>query len=84
MYVIRVYGSGSDTNIHKNADTDRFVPADRCTWDIEPSSDGTGYSISRVVFYDGAGANGDGISATNNSFQFGYIGKSGRFVGMSE
>ena len=63
-------------------DTDgRIYPADRCTWTERYDEARQQYIILSPQFY------GLGASATNlddSDTQLGYIGKSGRFVGISK
>ena len=66
-----------------------IYPADRCTWVQEPSSDGGGYAITSATFYNG---NDDGTELRTSSIpgahvgpvRLGYIGKSGRFVAITD
>ena len=58
-----------------------LFPADRCTWRQETTSGG-GYSIDVVLFYPG-NTNATDLTGTNLSNRLGYIGKSGRFVAIS-
>ena len=78
MMVIR---SGTNGNI---------FPADRCTWAQSAQAAGdSNYSIENAVFYPGASVNnvlGITTAATHIPIgepELGYIGKSGRFVGMT-
>ena len=78
MMVIR---SGTNGNI---------FPADRCTWAQSVQPDGTSnYSIENAVFYPGASVDGvlgltsPATHVTIGNPELGYIGKSGRFVGMT-
>ena len=60
----------------------RIHPADRCTWtqnNMTPGGPAESYVISNVEFY---GLGTSPVPVTNA--QLGYIGKSGRFVGISE
>ena len=61
-----------------------YLPADRCTWRIAETTGG-GYSISNVAYFDGNAAAGQDLSTSNTNIsasilRFGYIGKTGRFV----
>ena len=66
-----------------------IYPADRCTWVQEPSFDNRGYAVTEATFYTG---NNDGTLLTSTSIpgahvrdvRLGYIGKSGRFVAMTD
>ena len=87
MYVVRWQNLGSATIEHTGVGAVRYFPADRCTFEIaNVSNDGIseGYEISQVIFYSG---NHDGIQlgvgAGVGRATYGYIGKSGRFVGLS-
>ena len=75
MYVIRGQLDTAFEGIE--ADTEFSFPADRCVWEIDSDSTG-GYSITKVRFF-GNGA----TSAPVSSATFGYIGKSARFVPIS-
>ena len=67
---------------HTNATGVKTIfPADRCTWQ-QVDSTGSGYSIDVVRFYPGD-TNATDLSGTNLSNMLGYIGKSGRFVAIS-
>ena len=55
-------------------------PADRCTWQSTYSSTTDQYEISSPLFYNGSSATGVSLGT---AVQLGYIGKSGRFVGIS-
>ena len=57
-----------------------IFPADRCTW--RQVDDTNGYSIDVVLFYPG-NTNATDLTGTNLSNRLGYIGKSGRFVAIS-
>ena len=71
-------------------------PADRCTWQQEASANGNGYTVSNVTYYPGVAVNqaetGDNpatLNETNDGIQLqnavlGYIGKSGRFVAITD
>ena len=88
MYVIRWQNLGSQTIEHTGVGAVRYFPADRCTFEIAPTGpveNRTGYEISQIIFYSG---NHDGIQLGVGGgvgrATYGYIGKSGRFVGLSE
>lgn len=57
----------------------RTFPADRCQWIIEDSTDGVGYAISNARFHPNTGA----LETITNP-RFGYIGKTGRFVPVTD
>ena len=65
-----------------------IFPADRCVWSQTPSADGRGYTIENAVYIPGALAEVGGDPANQEhpitDPVLGYIGKSGRFVGLSE
>ena len=66
---------------HTNATGARTIfPADRCTW--QQVDDTNGYSIDVVRFYPGDAAATD-LSPDGTSNMLGFIGKSGRFVAVS-
>ena len=92
MYVIRWHNLGSANIQHTGPGVVRHFPADRCTWEIQDAPDSYGYEIAGVIFYDGASTSGTpAIGGTQlpigpgaGRATFGYIGKSGRFVGMTD
>lgn len=55
-----------------------IYPADQCTWKQADSSSGSGYTINTAKFY----GTGSGVAITGPSL--GIIGKSGRFVKISD
>ncbi|MBC6414677.1 MAG: hypothetical protein GDA45_07360 [Chromatiales bacterium] len=60
-----------------------LFPADRCTWQQIDSTLPSGYSIQNARFINtGGGATTNAVTLTNATL--GYIGKSGRFVAISE
>ena len=63
------------------SDNKTIYPADRCSW-RQGDSTGSGYSINTVMFYPG-NAGAENLSGSNTSNMLGYIGKSGRFVAIS-
>ena len=66
---------------HTNATGVRTIfPADRCTW--QQVDDTNGYSIDVVRFYPGD-TNATDLSGSGLSNMLGFIGKSGRFVAVS-
>lgn len=73
-----IQGSFSSTTGSFTANTTYTFPAEDCVWEQADSSDGTGYTISEAFYikktYD------DEISNP----RLGYIGKSGRFVPISD
>ena len=58
--------------------TTTIYPADRCTW--TEHSDANGYHIEAPMFVTDSAA---AIGATGDTIELGYIGKSGRFVSVS-
>ena len=67
----------------------RIYPADRCAWNDVPSSDGRGYTIADAIFYTGGtqpGANNtvNPLTISIEEAVLGYIGKSGRFVPITD
>ena len=84
--VIRYTNLATGVVAHTNTGATRYFPADRCTYNISQVENG--YEISNVFFYPGAGTSVDGIelvsgTSTSGEVTLGYIGKSGRFVAMS-
>ena len=70
-----------------NFEGTRYLPADRCLWEQVSDSDG-GYSVENVRFFAGNNANGvlfatTGTGTINYNTRLGYVGKSGRFVPIS-
>ena len=61
-------------------EVENIYPADRCTWQQEPSVTGRGYFILGARFFNGMDATGFDI----HDALLGFIGKSGRFVAISE
>lgn len=69
-----------------------IYPADRCTWQIRTDPDGNGYNIHNVRFYPGSAGTGtdpaDGhiqiTTGTDYTARLGLIGKSGRFVPITD
>ena len=84
MYVIQVTGSDAIAGINKTATNTVILPADRCTWtDAGYIAADNQYAISNVNFYPG-NAGSVSVTGSNTDVQLGYIGKSGRFVGISD
>ena len=90
MYVVRWQNLDTNNVIeHTAGGAVRYFPADRCTFKIAPVLDAndlqTGYEISQIRWY---GGHQDGVAlpvgAGVGRGTYGYIGKSGRFVGLSE
>ena len=67
---------------HTDASNNRTIyPADRCSW-RQGDNTGSGYSINTVMFYPG-NASAENLSGSSTSNMLGFIGKSGRFVAIS-
>ena len=73
------------------ADQTYIFPADRCTWQQAASADGRGYSISQAHFWPGVAVTQPGTAGgpTQDAVQLsnevlGVIGKSGRFVAITD
>ena len=91
MYVIRidVTTNTATGGFTYAAGTQHVFPADRCTWVQNQTA--TGYRVDDVGFY-GLGANAavfdtpsiTGGSNNASNIVLGYIGKTGRFVAISE
>ena len=62
----------------KSATTGVIYPADNCTWIEAASSSGNGYTINTANFY------GTGAAVAIANPVLGFIGKSGRFVKISD
>ena len=85
MYVIEVRGSDAIAGINKTATNIVHLPADRCTWEQSYSAADNQYSIAQVRFWPGAGTDAQiSVTGTNTDVALGYIGKSGRFVGITD
>lgn len=55
-----------------------IYPADQCTWKEAASASGYGYTINTAKFY------GTGVAVAISGPILGIIGKSGRFVKISD
>ena len=89
MYVIRYYNKTGGTISGFVNDSTHYIPADMCTF-LTSDTAGGGYNLTGVKFYTGhaAGVVLSPLADDNNNATFvkvtlGYIGKSGRFVAMS-
>ena len=75
-----------DTDIP--ATTVTIWPADKCTWTQTNSADGEGYLVENAIFWPGVQVTiGTNVSADGirlNNTRLGFIGKSGRFVAISD
>ena len=76
----------TNTNAFVSGDT-RIFPADRCVWEQVDDTTG-GYSIDNVAFVGLTHSTVGGTNVTGRyiqltAAQLGYIGKSGRFVAIS-
>ena len=79
MYVIRAQNSAAEGVPAATGTTFNIFPADRCTWQQTYNSTGKYYSISNARFF------GNGTTAvTLTSAELGYIGKTGRFVPITD
>ena len=90
MYVIEAnIRAGNITNAGLVANNIYYLPADRCFW--QQGEVDNGYVISDVHYNSGLAAGGTtgpitlagGTGVTENLFRLGYIGKSGRFVAIT-
>ena len=62
-----------------------LYPADRCTWTLTYDNSTQQYDINTAIFYTGAGsATAAHTIDLGSDVTLGYIGKSGRFVGITE
>ena len=65
-----------------------LFPADRCVFRTEFNDTANAYETTGVLFYPGApnpdGAEFETVSATGIKTRLGYIGKTGRFVGITD
>ena len=89
MYVIRYYNKTGGTVSGFTNDSTTFIPADMCTFTTTATAAG-GYELGTVTFYTGHAAGvalsplaDDNSNATFVKVTLGYIGKSGRFVEMT-
>ena len=63
----------------------RTYPADRCVWQTSQIPNRNGYEVHDVVFYTGAtNATNAPVTIQLDDAELGYIGKSGRFVKITE
>ena len=76
--------------VNGGANIGRLYPADRCTWTHTYNSATEQYDVNGAVFYTGATnvvsgqPNAPLTIDLGSNVTLGYIGKSGRFVGISE
>ena len=63
-----------------NSPQNTLYPADRCTWTHRYDAVTRQYDIDNGMFYPGNAA----AISLENDITLGFIGKSGRFVGISE
>lgn len=90
MYVIQYYNkTGSTVASAFDNDTTHYIPADMCAFQTVATSGG-GYELSRVIFFGGNAAGvdltplaDDNNNATYAEATLGYMGKSGRFVAIT-
>ena len=96
MYVLEITNNGTTPFtiipgvLSLPAGASKIFPAEDCVWEQVNAPDGTGYRIQQAYFIKRVDANtystelaGTG-SAADNSAKLGYIGKSGRFVPITE
>ena len=92
MLVIRVENTGTTqadiVGVPIPSGDIAYFPADRCVWKYvnSPAEYSQGqYRLSNAFFFPGAGATASvDIHTADLVSTLGYIGKSGRFVGMTE
>ena len=83
MYVIQaVIRDGNITGASLVNNTTTYLPADRCHWRQEQVAGTSNYRITNVHYTNGSEAPVN-LAGTDNTFQLGYIAKTGRFVGMT-
>ena len=85
MYVIEIGGTPAIAGVGKRANVARYIPADRCVWEIADDVNG-GYNIDNVRVIVNAFSPTQDINVTTFpgvTLRFGFIGKSGRFVEMA-
>ena len=63
----------------QNGTVGTIFPADRCTW-IQGDAPGGGYTLTSATFFNGVAAAGTPILDPT----LGVIGKSGRFVALTD
>ena len=64
-----------------------IFPADRCLWEQRDATSGNGYEIAEAVYIPGANTPVGGATGFSHAITdpvLGYIGKSGRFVALTE
>lgn len=95
MYVIQLHnptgsaisvGSGTDA-ISIGPGTFASFPADRCVWFTRPQDGNRGYEIHYADFLPGNASRYTLTDATDQAgieISLGYVGKSGRFVGITD
>jgi len=87
MMMLRVQNNTSATITLANsgilAGGFKLFPADRCTWNFTYDSNSKQYEIDVAEFYPGD-TNAVSLNGTNRVVTLGYIGKSGRFIEISE
>ena len=83
MMMIRVQlGSGVDILGYEGGQ-EFFLPADRCTWRQNYVANDNQYAIFDVMFYPGNAA-AVAVAGVGTNTHLGYIGKSGRFVPITD
>ena len=88
MYIVEItipVGNTSPADTELAVGTS-YIPAERCHWQQVQAPDGSNYIITNVHFISGNGTqtalSGTGTGGAN-VLRLGYIGKTGRFVGMT-
>ena len=82
MMMIRVQLGGTPL-LGYTANQEFFLPADRCTWRQTYDGDANQYSVINVMYYPGNAA-AVPIAGVGTTTHLGYIGKSGRFVPITD
>ena len=83
MMMIRVQLGGTTALLGYTAGQEFFLPADRCTWRQAYDADDNQYSVINVMYYPG-NEGAVAITGVGTNTHLGYIGKSGRFVAITE
>ena len=83
MMVIRAQNSGDRGIPAASGNNFNIFPADRCTWrQVDTTEFSGGYSITAARFI-GLGGDTANTALTLSNPELGFIGKSGRFVAIS-
>ena len=88
MMMLRVENTGTSaqtigSHVDVPAGQSRYFPADRCSFRTTYNATAGQYEISDAYFYPGTSTAVD-LSTTNTTSHLGFIGKSGRFVEMTD